>query len=80
MLEDDWAFIVCFLQAFFLHKYIFINHPPGVGMQNNILGCKRMCGISLFYLDHQWMTIQFILKSVMYVTEQITSEHSAFGW
>jgi len=36
---DDWAFIVCFLQdflfaqTFLFRKCIFINHPPGVGMQ-----------------------------------------------
>jgi len=38
MVEDDWAFIVCFLQAFFfvqtflLRKCIFINLLPGMGM------------------------------------------------
>ena len=48
-----FLFRLLFTQILLLTKCILLNHPQCLGIQNNILGCKGMCVISLFCLDHQ---------------------------
>jgi hypothetical protein len=50
------------------------------GTENSILGCKRMCHIILFYLDHPWISI-FKLYSmcITFIADEGTSEHFRVG-
>ena len=52
-----FLFGLLFTQIFLLTKCILLNHPKCLGIENNILGCKGMCGINLFCLDHQRMAV-----------------------
>jgi len=58
--SQNYVFIACqpfITHTFLLPKCIHLNHPQCLGIPNNILVCKGMCGISFFCLDRQQMAM-----------------------
>ena len=68
-----------FTQIFLLTKCILLNHPQYLGIQNNILWCKGMCGISLFCLDDQWTSMFHSYSYCYFVTGQHTKGEFPVG-
>ena len=74
-----FLFRLLFTQIFLLTKCILLNHLQCLGIQNNILGCKGMCGISLFRLDHQRM-VMFRFYSYCYFCYRPAYQRRICSW